>query len=234
MVKGCEGKKDESDFNCTASVSCNIAHEINNYLTSMSLSLQILRLKIEQTSNESIVMHDIDLVEGYLYNASRASRNPMAINRLDKAEFQRININTIIMEVVALMAGVLNIRVHYELSVAVHVRGNYMPLKACFTHILRNTIESIPEGRGSVTISTSLCGDKIRIDVVDAGCGVSRECVSKVFEPCFTTKDKADDLGLGLIVVYELISQHGGEVEFDSSPDKGTRVSIVLPSEDEQ
>ncbi|KJU86703.1 two-component sensor histidine kinase [Candidatus Magnetobacterium bavaricum] len=197
MAQGCEGKKDENDFNCTTSVSCNIAHEINNYLTSMSLSLQVLRLKIEQTSNESIIMHSIDLIEWYLYSASRASRNLMAVNKLDKAAFQRVNINTIIMEVVALMAGVSDTQIHYELSVAVHVRGDYMALKGCFTHILRNAIESLPEGRGSVTISTSSCGDKIQIDVVDTGCGVSRDCISKVLDPCFYDKGQGRWLRIG-------------------------------------
>ncbi|MBF0317237.1 MAG: HAMP domain-containing histidine kinase [Nitrospirae bacterium] len=197
--------------------------------------MQLLRLKIEQTSSESIIRHGIDIIEVYLDRASHASRNLMAVNKLNRAEFKRVDINTLLKDVVTGMAGVLeNAMLHYELSVDAYARGNYMALKSCFTHILSNSIESMPEGRGMVTISTRPDGNKIRIDVVDTGCGISKECAQKVFEPCFTTKDKPDGLGLGLVVVHELISQHNGEVEFYSSPGEGTRVTIVLPAGDEQ
>ncbi|WP_156488716.1 response regulator, partial [Erythrobacter sp. HI0077] len=72
-------------------------------------------------------------------------------------------------------------------------------------------------------------GDYIRIAMVDTGAGIEPEIAPRVFEPFFTTKPIGDGTGLGLSMVYGFAKQSGGHALVESSPGKGTTVSIFLP-----
>lgn len=71
-------------------------------------------------------------------------------------------------------------------------------------------------------------GDYIRITVHDAGVGIPREIIDKIFDPYFTTKQSGS--GLGLAICHSIINKHDGYLTADSSPGKGTRISIYLPA----
>lgn len=65
--------------------------------------------------------------------------------------------------------------------------------------------------------------------IEDNGHGMSAEVLSRIFDPFFTTRDVGDGRGLGLTVSYAIVRQHGGQIEFQSSPGKGTVCTITLP-----
>lgn len=68
-----------------------------------------------------------------------------------------------------------------------------------------------------------------RISVTDTGLGFSSEAQKRLFDPFFTTKDKEDGVGLGLSIVYGIMTRHSGTVEIDSCPGRGTTVRLYLP-----
>ena len=67
------------------------------------------------------------------------------------------------------------------------------------------------------------------IEVTDTGCGIKPEHLDKIFEPFFTTKPVGKGTGLGLSVSYGIVQQHGGTLEVESVPGKGTTFTITLP-----
>ena len=67
-------------------------------------------------------------------------------------------------------------------------------------------------------------------EVVDDGHGIARSEQSKIFEPFFTTKPPGRGTGLGLSICYGIVSEHGGRIEVDSVPGKGSTFRIVLPA----
>jgi signal transduction histidine kinase len=69
----------------------------------------------------------------------------------------------------------------------------------------------------------------IEIKVTDTGRGISREDLSKVFDPFFSTKKEGKGLGLGLSVVSAIIDRHKGTISAESKPGKGTMFTITLP-----
>ncbi|MCK5100711.1 MAG: hypothetical protein KAR45_21550, partial [Desulfobacteraceae bacterium] len=77
----------------------------------------------------------------------------------------------------------------------------------------------------------SLKDDSIIIKFADAGSGIPKKIISKIFEPFYTTKRKGKGVGLGLSVVYGIIQEHGGNIYVDSVPDKGTTFKITLPKD---
>ncbi|MFT4270564.1 MAG: ATP-binding protein [Pantoea sp.] len=72
-------------------------------------------------------------------------------------------------------------------------------------------------------------GDRVTIEVIDHGCGMSAEVRSQVFEPFFTTKALGSGSGLGLSMVYGFVRQSGGQIELETAPGQGTTVRLLLP-----
>lgn len=91
-----------------------------------------------------------------------------------------------------------------------------------------NAIESMIEG-GSISVKVSLSEDagRIAISVSDTGVGIKKEDLVHVFDPYFTTKQTGT--GLGLAIVHKIIESHDGEIRVESTEDRGTKVSILLP-----
>ena len=69
----------------------------------------------------------------------------------------------------------------------------------------------------------------VEIKVTDTGRGISREDLSKIFDPFFSTKKEGKGLGLGLSVVHSIIERHKGSISAESTPGKGTMFTITLP-----
>ena len=116
------------------------------------------------------------------------------------------------------------------------LRGDDRRLHQMLLNLLSNALKFTPEG-GEIHISAFRRGDCIAIEVSDSGIGIAPEEIPKVLEP-FGQVDSARGrkfagTGLGLPLTKELAELHGGSLSIESTPDIGTRVTLLLPSEDE-
>ena len=93
-------------------------------------------------------------------------------------------------------------------------------------NLIKNGIEVMPE-TGKVYVRTEVAGEMVRIDVEDAGPGIPKETLEKIFAPFFTTK--ARGTGLGLAVVKKITDRHKGRVEVTSVLGKGTCFRLFIP-----
>ncbi len=110
------------------------------------------------------------------------------------------------------------------------------------TNLVMNAIHASPEGkRVSVELSQAVgqypaaeaktsvpC---VRIDVTDEGSGIEQENLRQIFDPFFTTKPIGEGTGLGLSVAYGIVKDHGGWIDVDSEPGRGSRFTVWLPTE---
>ena len=95
--------------------------------------------------------------------------------------------------------------------------------------LLVNASEAVTEN-GEISIKTSNPDtDTIRLDIIDNGVGISAEDLAHIFEPFFSTKQKAQGIGLGLPIVHGIIQNHKGKIKVKSEPGQGTTISITLP-----
>ena len=97
-------------------------------------------------------------------------------------------------------------------------------------NVLFNATEAIKE-EGEIKITTKSENDYIVIEIKDNGVGISKEKLSKIFDPFYTTKDVGKGTGLGLSISYGIIEKHNGRMRVRSEVGKWTEVTIELPRE---
>ena len=98
--------------------------------------------------------------------------------------------------------------------------------------LLVNAVEAMKEtGDRDGELSVRLDGDAdaVAIHITDSGGGIPPEVLPRIFEPFFSTKDKESGVGLGLAVVYGIVQRHGGEIDVDTAPGRGTTFHLRLP-----
>jgi signal transduction histidine kinase len=107
------------------------------------------------------------------------------------------------------------------------------PYGQVLTNLFLNAVaHAFPDGRpGSVDIKVREFGkDKVEIIFSDDGCGMSLDVRRRAFDPFFTTRRDQGGTGLGLHIVYSIVTNRlGGRLELDSEPGRGTQIRIVLP-----
>jgi len=101
-------------------------------------------------------------------------------------------------------------------------------MQQIMTNLTMNAIQAQPEG-GRVNVRVEAAGDEAILRIEDEGPGMAPEVRERAFEPFFTTKEVGKGTGLGLSVVHGMVEEHGGRIELDSEPGRGTRVIVSLP-----
>jgi signal transduction histidine kinase len=99
-------------------------------------------------------------------------------------------------------------------------------MKQVLLNLVLNAIQAMPGG-GEVTVSAEKTEDILVLTVKDTGPGIPAERVDEVFDPFFTTKQNGT--GLGLPIAYQIVEQHGGELEIEANSSEGCSFVIRLP-----
>lgn len=101
-------------------------------------------------------------------------------------------------------------------------------LSQVLVNLLANACDAV-DGHGTVSIRTLATPDAVVVEIGDDGCGIAPEHLPHVFEPFFTTKDPSRGTGLGLAISRRIAEIHGGRLDVDSTPDRGSVFKLTLP-----
>jgi signal transduction histidine kinase len=119
-----------------------------------------------------------------------------------------------------------------EYSDSPSVVGDHAGLTQVFLNLLVNACQAVPAGGASRhEIRVRICaGDADAVvEIVDTGSGIDLAVQPKIFEPFFSTKPASEGAGLGLSICRHLVALHGGKIEFESEPGRGSRFRVLLP-----
>jgi signal transduction histidine kinase len=110
--------------------------------------------------------------------------------------------------------------------------GSSDRLQQLFLNLINNSLDAMPKG-GEIQIHTGVEGkpgksQRILVDFIDTGTGMTPEVMSHIFDPLYTTKDRGHGTGLGLVIVSQIVAEHGGRVEVESELGKGTRFRLTF------
>lgn len=127
-------------------------------------------------------------------------------------------------------------RFHKESIEVVFNRAEALPeitadisqMRQVLMNLVVNAMQAMPGG-GVLTITTQSAGKNVAISVEDTGEGISKRVMKQIFVPFFTTKRPGMGTGLGLPVVHGIVTSHGGTIQVESRPGKGSRFEVTLP-----
>src|ERR1035438_6992454 len=149
------------------------------------------------------------------------------------AEEKILDLNTLVQEEVALLERTTLQRVHLEIDLAkdlLPIKGDPGALSHALLNLCINAVDAMPEGGTLALITRNGADGIVFLEVADSGSGMSREVLNKATDPFFTTKPLGMGTGLGLSIVFGTMKAHGGTMEIQSEPGKGTRVTLRFPS----
>lgn len=206
--------------------SAGVAHEIKNPLTSIKMLIQTAQRKRQTLTNK-----DFRIIEEEIDRIDKIIKEFLAFARPEKTERTNININEVINEVITITRPKMDqsaIRLEQNFSSSVPmIKGSHDALKQVFLNIVLNAIQAMDGEKGKLHIETSTNNNEISIIVNDNGVGIRKSDLKRIFDPFFTTKEEGT--GMGLALTHNIINDHSGKIEIDSSPGKGTTVRIDLP-----
>jgi two-component system sporulation sensor kinase B len=120
------------------------------------------------------------------------------------------------------------LKISNNLPQEVTIWGDPLYLAELLKNILQNSIEAMEKG-GAIRIDLTRFGEKVTLIITDTGCGIPHKDLARVLEPFYTTKDPGSHFGLGLSYCYNIMQQHGGSLEIESSEKTGTTVLLKFP-----
>ena len=150
---------------------------------------------------------------------------------MDQAHVQSIDVHDGLESTLTILAhklrkGDVAVERHYDRSLP-HITAHGSQLNQVWTNLIDNAIDAL-DGAGTVSITTRRTGDQVVVEIGDDGPGIPPELQSRLFEPFFTTKEVGKGTGLGLDVVYRIVTNHRGQVRVESKPGD-TRFQVRLP-----
>jgi signal transduction histidine kinase len=111
------------------------------------------------------------------------------------------------------------------------ITGNQHQIEQVLINLILNAMQSFPDGRGEVRLTTRYdrAASEVVVEVEDDGAGICAETMERLFEPFFSTKLERGGSGLGLYISQYIVAEHGGRLQLTSTPGRGTRAQVILP-----
>jgi signal transduction histidine kinase len=207
-------------------VASNVAHEINNPLTTVLGYAQLIR---EEPDIKGI-SRDIDVIEKETLRAREIVRQLLEFSRKRSLNIAELDVNELlgnITDLTNIHTKDGNVKIIRDFGDVPAIRGDENQLKQVFINIVNNAIYAM-QNEGELTICTSSNGGNVLVKISDTGEGIPRELLARIFEPFFSTKEEKGT-GIGLSVSYRVIQSHNGRIEVQSEEGKGTTFTVVLP-----
>ena len=219
-----ERSKRLSDIGTLAST---VAHELRNPLAAITISAAIIRRR----SRNKNIEDQLKSIDKMVMESDQIINNLLFYSRLRSPHYESIAIYDIICECVENLTRQIrkNMRFkrNFDLLKDFMLRSDPVQMKEVFNNLLHNAADAVPDDCGEVEIFASDYPEFIKIHIKDNGHGIDARDMEKIFDPFFTTKAKGT--GLGLTVCKQIVNLHGGSIDMESEPGKGTTATIILP-----
>ena len=240
-----EALRQSQKMEAVGQLTGGIAHDFNNMLTGIIGSLELLRRRLARGR-----LDDLDsLIDLGVTSANRAAgltHRLLAFSRRQSLDSKPVEINQLVTSMGELLQRSLNESIVLDMQLSGQLwtaEADPNQLESALLNLALNARDAMPDG-GRLVVETRnrhldnvftaaygtlTPGDYVELSVIDTGCGMPENVISRAFDPFFTTKPIGQGTGLGLSMIYGFARQSHGHVILHSEVGKGTTVSLFLP-----
>lgn len=231
-----------------------VAHELNNPLSNISSSCQILMEEIDDT-DVTYKKEMLSQIDEQTDRARNIVRSLLEFSREKAFKKEFLQLRSLFEETIRFVKGQVPTKIAITLDIPdeIVIYADKQRMQQAFLNLIKNAVDAMGE-TGDIQIKASrhnavdkageeaeiynylkyhgkctLEEDTVDIMIKDNGPGIPREILLKIFDPFFTTKDVGKGSGLGLFIVHEIIEEHDGCIAVDGKIDKGATFLIRLP-----
>jgi signal transduction histidine kinase len=214
-------------------VAAGVGHEINNPLTYILANVDMLEKTLPELEPQQIlsrlreVRHGAERIRSVVAALRDMSRRP-------DEQRQLMELRAVLERSIA-MAGPevrSRARLHQDLVGAPAIVGNEPRLGQVFINLLINAAQAFDSGvpeTNDVSVRARTVATDAIVEISDSGRGIAPDLQERIFEPFFTTKEPGRGTGLGLAISRDIVAEHGGRIEVESAPGRGSTFRVVLP-----
>jgi len=231
-----------------------VAHELNNPLSNISSSCQILTEEIDE-GDMAYKKELLAQIDEQTDRARNIVRSLLEFSREREFKKESLPLKRLFEDTIRFVKGQVPTRIVISLDIPedIVIFADKQRIQQAFLNLIKNAVEAVGE-EGDVVIRAkkhkaiekteetaeiysylkyrgkcTIEGDTVDIEIRDSGPGIAPEILNRIFDPFFTTKDVGKGSGLGLFIVHEIIEEHDGCIAVKSEMDKGTVFFMSLP-----
>ncbi|MFH1999047.1 MAG: ATP-binding protein [Planctomycetota bacterium] len=210
-------------------LAASIAHEINNPIYGIRGCLQSV---LEETELSQDLRHYVELSIQETDRISELIKGMQNFHKSSESSRRLEDVTAVLGDILVLYKKFLKdkkIDLHLNLEPRLPAVSICVDeIKQVFINLITNAAESMPKG-GELTIKTLKKEDSVEVHFKDTGCGMTRDVRERIFDAFFTTKAAVKGVGLGLPVCWGIVQGHGGRLQVETTPDKGSTFILALP-----
>jgi signal transduction histidine kinase len=218
-------------------MTAGLSHEIRNPLNAAALQLSVLERRIARLARDAQppLLEPLTVVKDEIRRLDHILEDFLQFARPREFVPRAVDVTAVVTRVLDLLGGEAErrgIRLERDLEPVPPVAGDEERLRQVLVNLGLNALEAVKEGgivRVSCRVVEAAMEDRepsVEVLVDDDGSGVPPEARDRIFEPFFTTKAKGS--GLGLSIVHAIVTQHGGRIRVEDSPEGGARFVVSL------
>jgi signal transduction histidine kinase len=210
-------------------LTSGVAHEMKNPLNAMVIHLELLKEKLNASSEG--IRENLEVIESEIKRLDRAVMGFLKFARPQELMLRPVDLNALLQNIVTLLGAEwqkAGIRFDFQPASSLpSIIGDEEPLRQAFLNVLLNACQAMPTG-GTVRIATEVEGrGPVKVTIADEGVGIPSEDLEKIFTLYYTTKPEGS--GIGLSLVYRTVQLHDGSIEVSSEIGRGTTATIRFP-----
>ncbi|WP_227995144.1 ATP-binding protein [Oceanobacillus sp. CFH 90083] len=215
-------------MNVAGQLAASLVHEIRNPLTSLKGFLQLLQAGAQHKEEYfNVMIEEVEKIEAITSELLFISR-PLTDNRsTEKVTKMMQDVGLLLQS----QANQKNIQIQLQSSTDASILCDRSQIKQVLINLVKNAIEAMDQS-GKIIVEAKELDDKVKLFVIDEGCGLPDEILHRLGEPFFTTKTSGT--GLGLLITKKILSNHEADFHMYNNARKGSTFEIIFPKADDE
>jgi signal transduction histidine kinase len=233
LLAGDERQRLVAQFAEIAALAGGLAHEIKNPISTISLNLELLAEDVAagESPRDRRMLKKILALQQECRRLDAILEDFLKFARVGELELVNGDLNQVVRDFVEFYqteaaANGVEISPHLAPDLP-QVRLDSALFRQVLLNLALNAQQAMPRG-GIIELQTRFRDGRVELDIIDNGCGMNEQTLSRIFDAFYSTKPSGS--GLGLATVKRIVDAHEGRVSVESAPSRGTRFTISLPS----